>query len=86
MGTFAQNSMIMRGNSAVALAVMQLSLADYIVLKTTTDGFTGKVSILIDKPFQGAEVQVSHHGDKAFASFEYYGCRVYWPAPQEAAA
>lgn len=78
MQTFFANSKI--GNQVVGLrvAVMELSLAGYLVLSVSTKSTSEMASIMIDKPYQCEDVEISRAAEKEIGFYKRWDCRIYW--------
>lgn len=76
MAKFAESSKLLRRANGVTVAIMQLAMRDYEVLKFTSG--EQRASIQIDRPLEGVEHRLTQHGNRTFGSCEYYGCRIYW--------
>lgn len=86
MPAFDKNAPVQHAVNRVAATIWELSMRDYVVLRTNTT--PEQASIQIDRPFEG-QATLKQHGDKTFGSAEYNGFRVFWEVktpPQEAAA
>jgi len=77
-GSFFENNKVGDQVNALRLAVMQLSLAGYVVLETHTKSRNEQASIMIDREFAECAFQVSHAAEKSIAWCERWGCRIYW--------
>jgi hypothetical protein len=87
MPVFDKNSPIQHAANRLGATLWELSMRDYVVLRTTIT--PEGASIQIDRPLEGVSCEIKHHAEKTFGSAEFNGCRVFWQVQttdQEAAA
>jgi len=77
-GSFFENNKVGDQVNALRLAVMQLSLAGYVVLETHTKSRNEQASIMIDRPYEECSYEVSYVAEKKFGFCVRWGARLYW--------
>ncbi len=76
--TFARNANIGDQVVGLRLAMMRPGLEGYKVLETHTRAKNEQASIMIDRPYEGCDFEISQSAEKKIGHCVKWGCRIYW--------